>query len=105
MHFWAVSGLSIHCEDFRDLRNPGHQVLLDAHFEGQVSRGAVDAGSEQADVDFTLAGHIHQFQIAPVGLNGRPDGFEYLLDSSEQRAGLFGCLGHDSRRLLEGESP
>ena len=55
-----------HLGDFRHLLL---EMPLDAELQGHGRRWAADAGPMQADLDDAVLGHVHQFEIAAVGLD------------------------------------
>jgi len=62
--------------DFRDLFA---DVAFDAVLEGHGAAGATVTGAVEADLDDTGRGDVDEFEISPVGLDGRADEVDHVL--------------------------
>lgn len=80
----------VHSLNSPDLGDVGFEVALNAHAEGEVAGGAVDARAVEADEHDAVRSHVDEFEVAAVGLDGRPDQRENTLDALVERVGGLG---------------
>ena len=57
------------------------EAAFDPHVKGEIAARAPVAGAVKADLHDAALGHVDQFDIAPVGLHGRPDQLDHGTDA------------------------
>lgn len=79
--------------DLGHLGDVGLEVPLDAHLQCDHAARAAHARAVEADLHHACVGHVHEFDIAAVGLHGGTDEFDHPRDAVEDGGG-GGSGGH-----------
>ena len=69
--------------DAGDFGNFFSDVAFDAHVKGHGAAWAADAGTVEADFDDTFGGDFDEFNVSAVGLDGRSDTADDMLNAFE----------------------
>lgn len=81
--------------DASDPRDSGLEVSFDPGLQCHCARGAAHTGAMQTNLDFAFVGHVNQFEISAIGLDGWPDHAQDLLDLLAER-GVVSSLDRTS---------
>lgn len=60
------------------------QIALHTHLQRHLAGWTPDAGPVETDVDDAIRRDLDEFQVPPVGLDGRTDQFDHAMDTLEQ---------------------
>ena len=88
-----ANGALVDLFDASDAWHFFEEVAFDAHLEGHGGGWTANAGPEELDEDGAVGPDADEFEVAAVGLDGRPNAFEDRCDLWLEVAGRFGGRG------------